>query len=150
MRNLTITRRKASGNRRGKIDFYIEDPNGEIDLIGTKCRLLGVIFDGESMTFEIGNASYKLYAFSKKLGIGSYNDYIIIPEGEDDLEVSGSVKFDFFMGSPFLFDGNINDEKIINRNKTRKKVMAIMIPTMIIGFAFGALACYYLLTAIFN
>lgn len=137
MRKLTVRRKKASTKKNKQIKIYIEDPNGKMDLLGTKCRLLGELENDGSLTCEIGEGSYKVYAFSTNLGIDIYSDYCTVPEGEEDVEIVGAFKRDFFLGSPFLFDSNMTEEKHDARKKLRRKTMAITIPIFLFSFAVG-------------
>jgi len=145
MRNLTIRRKKSFIGCLAKVKIYIEDENGDTVINGAKCRLLGKIKNNEVATYEIGNGSYKLFSIYDKVSKGYCNDCYIIPAGEEDIEVSGVVKFSPFMGNPFLFDGNMNEETFNNREQNKKKAMMIMIPLMVTAVVGGFLIGYYLL-----
>ena len=145
MRNLTVRRRKTFVGCLGKVKIYIEDAAGETEINGTKCRLLGKLKNNESATYEIGNESCKLFAIYDKMSKSFCNDIYVIPEGEEDLEISGKAKFNPFMGNPFLFDGNMNEEAFNNRQKNKKKATIIMVPVMIVAVIAGFLIGYYLL-----
>lgn len=145
MRNLTVIRRKSFVGCLAKVKIYIEDANGDQIINDTKCRLLGKLKNNESATYEIGNHSCKLFAIYDKASKGFCNDIYIIPEGETDIEVSGIAKLNPFMGNPFLFDGNTNEDAVANRRANTKKAALIMIPVMVIAVAVGFLIGFYLL-----
>lgn len=144
MRNLTIIRRKTFVASLGKVKIYIEDANGDTNINDTKCRLLGKLKNDSRETFEIGNESCKIFAIYDKASKGYCNDVYVIPEGEDDYYISGIAHFNPFMGNPFYFDGNTNEEALAMRKKTKKKAMLIMIPVMIIAVIAGFLIGWYL------
>lgn len=144
MRKLTIKRRKAFAGCLVKVKIYIEDPAGDTDINGTKCRLLGMLKNNEAATYEIGNESLKLFAIYDKMSKTFCNDIFIIPKGEEDLEISGVTKFSPVMGNPFLFDGNDNAEATENRQKNKKKATVIMVPLMIIFAIAGFFIGFYI------
>ena len=145
MRKLTVKRRKTFVGCLGKVKIYIEDVNGDTELNGVKCRLLGKLKNNEAATYEIGNESCRLFAIYDKLSKGFCNDIYQIPEGEEDLEITGKAKFNPFMGNPFLFDGNENAEAMQNRQQNKKKATVIMVPVMIIAIIAGFLIGFFLL-----
>ena len=106
MRNLTVKRRKAFAGCLGKVKIYIEDANGDTNINGIPCRLLGKLKNKECATYEIGNESLKLFAIYDKMSKGYCNDCYTIPAGEEDIEVSGDAKLNPFMCNPFLLEGN--------------------------------------------
>ncbi len=145
MRNLTVIRRKAFAGCLVKVKIYIEDPNGDTEINGTKCRLLGKLKNNERATYEIGNENLKLFAIYDKFSKGYCNDFYQIPEGETDYYVSGICKFSPFIGNPFLFDGVNEEEALTNRSKNSKKALAIMLPILIIAGVVGFLVGWFLL-----
>lgn len=145
MRNLTIIRRKSFVACLGSVKIYIEDANGDTNINGTKCKLLGKLKNNSRETFEIGNESCKLFAIYDKVSKGICNDFYVIPEGEEDHYVSGIAHFNPFMGNPFLFDGNTNSEAFDNRQKNGKKAALIMIPVMVVAVIAGFLIGFFLL-----
>lgn len=106
MRKLTVKRRKAFAGCLAKVKLYIEDANGDTEINCTRCRLLCKLKNNESATYEIGNESRKLFSIYDKITEKRCSDTYVIPEGEEDIEVSGVVKLDTSMGNPFIFDGN--------------------------------------------
>ena len=145
MRKLTIRRRKTFVGCLGKVKIYIEDAAGDTEISGTKCRLLGALKNNDVATYEIGNESCKIYAIYDKMSKSFCNDIYLIPEGETDLEISGKATFNPFMGNPFMFDGNMNEEAIKNRQQNKKKATIIMVPLTIIACVAGFLIGFYLL-----
>ncbi len=145
MRSLTVRRRKSFIGCLAKVKIYIEDENGDTVINGVKCRLLGKLKNKEVATYEIGNGSYKLFSIYDKLSKGYCNDCYIIPEGEENIEVSGVSIFSPFMGNPFIFDGNMNQASFNHREQNKKRAMMIMIPVMVVAIVGGFLIGYYLL-----
>ena len=144
MRNLTVIRRKTFVACLGSVKIYIEDANGNTNINGTKCRLLGKLKNNSRETFEIGNESCKVFAIYDKASKGICNDVYIIPEGEDDLYISGIAHFNPFIGNPFYFDGTPCEEAIAMRKQTKKKAVLIMVPVMIIAVIAGFMIGWYL------
>ncbi len=121
MRNLTVKRRKAFACCLGKVKIYIEDANGDTNINGIPCRLLGKLKNKECATYEIGNESLKLFAIYDKMSKGYCNDCYTIPAGEEDIEVSGAAKLNPFMGNPFYSTEIQARKRLTTGSKTRKK-----------------------------
>ena len=94
MRNLTIKRTKSFVACLAKIRIYIEDPTAnEISINNTPCRKLGELKNGEEKTFQIPNEAVKVFVIADKLSRNICNEYYQIPEGEDDISLSGKNKY---------------------------------------------------------
>lgn len=121
MRKLTVKRQKSVIGCAIKINLYIQDDlSNEVMADGMTFRKLGTVKnDGES-TFEIECGKLILFSavddtLSKmiKSGYGSpvdvsrvVMDKIEIPEGSEDIVISGKNQFNPLRGNPFIFDRN--------------------------------------------
>lgn len=140
MRKLTIHRKKTSLGCAGKIHFYIEDnQNPEITINDVQCRYIGSLFNNDTDTFEIPNTKTKVYAISSSFSKNFSNDLYVIPEGDEDVYLSGKISFDLKTNCPFKFDNNNSFEAMENREKTRSSGRIITIIAIIIGVIIGLL-----------
>lgn len=139
MRKLTICRRKTFVGCAGTLKVYVADDSGVNDLTieGLPCRFLGKLKNGKTETFEIGNGAARVYCVFDKLSAGYCNDVYVIPEGEEDVSLSGKCKFNPVGGNPFLFDGNDHPDAMKNRNKNSKKSLWIFLAFIVVGFVLG-------------
>lgn len=138
MRNLTIKRTKSFVAGLAKIQIYIEDPTAnEISINNTPCRKLGDLKNGEEKTFSIGNESAKVFVIADKLSRNISNEYYQLPEGEEDVTLSGKNKYNPATGNAFRFDNNENEAVTANRKKGIKRGIVVLIVAAIIGFVIG-------------
>lgn len=104
MRMLTIKRNKSFAGFLGKVQVYIADENGELEIGGQLCRKLGDLKNGEEKTFSIDNAATTVYV----IGDPSTKDFCVdrkaIPEGAAELRLTGKLILDPQRGNPFVFD----------------------------------------------
>ena len=138
MRNLTIKRTKTFVACLAKANVYIEDENN-YDLIinNTPCRKLGTLKNGEEKTFEISEASARVYVIADKLSKGICNEFIEIPYGEEDVTITGKNRFNILAGNPFRFDGEVSAEVLANRKRSNRKGAVVLAIAAIIGFIIG-------------
>lgn len=145
MRNLTIKRTKSFVACLAKIRIYIEDPTAnEISINNTPCRKLGELKNGEEKTFQIPNEAVKVFVIADKLSRNICNEYYQIPEGEDDISLSGKNKYNPATGNAFRFDNNESEDTVKNRKKGIKRGILVLIAAVIIGFAIGFTKVYVL------
>lgn len=121
MRNLIIKRTKSSVGCLMKMKVYIEDPAGELTINDTPCRKLGDLKNGEERTFPIGSEAVKVFVISDKLSKDYCNEYYQLPEGQEDISLSGKNKFNPASGNAFRFDNNESEGIATNRKKGTKK-----------------------------
>ena len=139
MRQLSVTREKSVVASLGKMKFYIEDPvNGDTDINGVRTRMLLELKSGETGTAEIGDGALKLFAIaglsSKDWCLDVYN----IPEGTEDIAVSGKNHYNPTAGNPFRFNGNESDPAVREiRKKNSKRGILILVIAILIGLAVG-------------
>lgn len=138
MRTLTIKREKSFVGCLMKMKVYVEDAaTPELQINGVPCRKLGDIKNGEEKSFEIGNNAMKVFVIADKLSKGYCNEFVNIPEGEEDVSLSGRPRFNLFNGNAFRFDGVTDEEVLKNREEGTKKGAPIIIFSVIIGFVIG-------------
>ena len=112
MRKLTVNRNKAFASMFDKTWFYIEDEeHGNKSIECVRCRLFCELKNGKSFTGEIGDGQLRLFAVSGDFnGIDSGHGYawdvVTLPEGTDDLFVSGKRYLNPAMANCFIFDEN--------------------------------------------
>lgn len=138
MRRLWITRRKATAACAMKMKVYIEDPeNGDMEIDGTLCRKLGELKNDQQKHFNIGTEAARVYVVADKLSRNLYNEFVDIPEGEDDIFLSGRNYLSPGSGNPFRFDG-VEDEAVLeNRKSVKKRGRVITIAAILVGIAAG-------------
>lgn len=138
MRNLTICRQKSFVASAAKMKVYIEDPNfGDVEINGVPCTLIGVLRNGQETTFSIGTEAARVYVIADKLSRGYCSDYYPLPEGEEDIYLTGKNHFNPFAGNPFQFDGVTDELVLANRKKGRKKGTVVLVAALIVGLALG-------------
>ncbi len=105
MRKLTIQRRKTFVASAMKMKVYLEDKeNGDLDINGCMCRKVGEVKNNSEVVIEIENNEVKVFVIADKMTKDFCNDMLVIPEGEEDIVVSGKNKFSPSRGNPFIFD----------------------------------------------
>ena len=139
MRNLTINRKKSFVGCAEKMKIYIEDPSSN-DLVinNVSCRKLGTLKNNEEKTFVIEDSQAKVFVIADKLSKGYCNEFYQLPEGQEDVYLTGKNKFNLATGNAFRFDNNNNAEVLRNhKNASRKGILVIIIAAIaggIIGF----------------
>lgn len=143
MRNLTIFRQKSFVASAAKMKVYIEDPDfGNVEINGVPCTLLGVLRNGQETTFSIGTEAARVYVIADKVSRGYCSDYYPLPEGYEDVYLTGKNHFNPFAGNPFQFDGVTDELVLANRKKGRKKGTVVLIAALIVGLALGFFGAY--------
>ncbi len=140
MRNLTIKRNKSFVGCANKLKVYVEDSiSPEIEISGVPCRKLGTLKNGQEETFQIDYAERKVFVIADKISKNYCNDYYVVPEGYDDVYVTGQNRLDPAKGNAFLFDVISNESVIDARKKSQKRGIIIIIIAAIIGICIGLL-----------
>lgn len=144
MRNFTIKRNKSFVGCANKLKVYIEDSiSPEIEISGVPCRKLGILKNGKEETFQIDYAERKVFVIADKISKNYCNDYYVVPEGYDDVYVTGQNRLDPAKGNAFLFDVISNESVIDARKKSQKRGIIIIIILAIIGILLGTLASIF-------
>lgn len=143
MRRLWISREKASAARFTKMQVYIEDREEGDTLIGdVPCRKLGAVKNGQQKHFNIETEAAKVFVLADKSIGKNHIEFARIPEGEDDVFLSGKNVSLPFGGKPFRFDGMTDEEVLHNRKKAKRKgiliLTAVILAVLLVGAAVGA------------
>lgn len=135
MRNLTIHRIKTFVGCMAKMRVYIEDPEaGDLDINGVLCRKIGELKNGEEKTFAITQHAVKVYVIAGTSSRNFCNDYCTVPEGTEDVHLTGKNRYNPANGNAFRFDG-IHDEDVNqNRKKGFKKGLVVLIASALVSF----------------
>lgn len=138
MRNLTITRRKSFVGCIMKDQVYIRDEQArEITIDGVPCRKICDIKNGESKTFQIDEGEQQIFLIVDKASKDHCYASITIPEGQEDIALSGIHKF-YFGSNPFHFDGvQLSKEQLAKQKKNNRKGAMIVICAAIAGLIIG-------------
>lgn len=138
MRRLWITRHKAMAASAVKMKVYIEDPeNGDTEINDCLCRKLGELKNDQQKHFNIGSDAAKVFVVAGKLSRNLYNEYVEIPEGEEDVFLSGRNYLNPGAGNPFRFDGVEEEDVLENRRKVNGRGRIILIVAIILGILAG-------------
>ncbi|MBR3895137.1 MAG: hypothetical protein IKJ35_08340 [Clostridia bacterium] len=138
MRNLTLKRTKTFVACLGKMKVYIEDSlSSDIEINGIHCRKLGELKNGEEKTFQIDEGAAKVFVIADKLSKNYCNEYYQIPEGTEDVVLSGKNRYNPANGNAFCFDNNDSEEIIANRKKNTKKGLIVLIIAAVFGVVLG-------------
>ena len=138
MRNLTIKREKSFVGCLTKMKVYVEDPtSNEIHINNTPCRKLGNLKSGEEKTFQIDEQKSKIFVIADNLSKSYCNEYYQLPDGQEDIFLSGKNRFNPANGNAFRFDNNENEENIASRKRGTKKGLLILIAAAIVGAIIG-------------
>lgn len=141
MRNLTIHRMKTFVGCMAKMKVYIEDPEaGELDINGVLCRKIGELKNGEEKTFVITQRAVKVYVIAGTSSRNFCNDYCTVPEGTEDVHLTGKNRYNPANGNAFRFDGIHDDEVKQNRKKGFRKGLVILIASCLVGLVVGVVA----------
>lgn len=137
MRKLTIKRKKSFVASLAKLKVYIEDPAGELDITGIKCRLLGTLANGEEKSFYIEENAAKIFVIADKMSRDYCYDCRNLPEGNEDIYLTGKNAFNPATGNAFRFEGG-TDEEVAKRHKESKKGgLIVLITAIVIGLTAG-------------
>ena len=138
MRKLTITRMKSFIGCLAKLKVYIEDPSAsELVICGVPCRKLGDLKNGEEKTFEVEERAAKVFVIAGSFSKDYCNDLYELPEGSEDISLTGKAKFSLVSGNAFRFDNNNSEAAIANRKNGTNKGVVVLIISIAIGFAIG-------------
>ena len=146
MRKLTIKREKSFVGCAMKMQVYIEDAtsdeltmtveNGE-EALQVGCRKIGELKNGEEKTFEIGEDTARVFVIADKLSKDYCNDCYRLPEGNEDIILSGKNKLNPAAGNAFRFNGNDGKTATESRKKGTKRGLLVLIASVVLGFLLG-------------
>ena len=148
MRNLTIKRAKSFVASLVKMKIYIEDHTaGELTINNVPCRKLRDLKNGEEKTFVIGEEAAKVFVIGDKLSRNYSNEFYSLPQGQEDIVLSGRNKYNLANGNAFQFDNNNSEEVLANRKKGKRTGLIVLIIAAIVGFGIGFLSTSGILSA---
>lgn len=141
MRRLWIHRRKSPAARMTKMKVYAEDPEGDALINGFLCRQLGELKNGQMRSFSIGSQALRVFVVADSFSRNLYNEFALIPEGEEDVVLSGRNVRKSGSENPFRFDGPADEgmsqiQQQGNGGKTILMVLAI-IAAIVVSVAAG-------------
>lgn len=140
MRNLTVKRIKSIVACMGRMQVYIEDPvTGDLVINGILCRKLGDLKNGEEKTFSIGDGTAKLFVIADQLSRNFSNDFFQLPQGREDLFLTGKNRLNPAAGNPFIFNNNRNSKALENRRKATRRGWILLAAGALAGFLAGYL-----------
>lgn len=134
MRKLTIKRKKSFVASLAKLKVYIEDPAGELDITGIKCRLLGTLANGEEKSFCIEENAAKIFVIADKMSRDYCYDCRNLPEGNEDIYLTGKNAFNPATGNAFRFEGGTEEEVVKRHKESRTVGIIVLITAIVIGF----------------
>ncbi len=138
MRNLTIHRQKAFAGCAAAMKVYIEDEAlGDTLIDGVKCRLLGKLKNGKSLTAPIDEASRRVYVIAGKASKSFCYDYRTVFAGTEDVVLQGKNEFNPLVGNPFRFEGTPSAEVLASHKKGAKRGIWVLIISVILGLVIG-------------
>ncbi len=134
MRTLTITRKKSGIASLVSMQVFIEDEvNGDMLVNKIPCRKLGSLSNGEQGTFEIDENSRRVFVASNITSKNMYNEEYRIPEGTEDIVLSGKNHYSPGVGNPFYFDNNPDPEVVKKRKKGSRMGVLIFVGAVLLG-----------------
>lgn len=138
MRNLTIKRTKCFVACLAKMKVYIEDnANGEILINNVPCRKIGELKNGEEKTFEVEESAAKVFVIADKLSKEFCNEFYQLPEGSEDICLTGKNKYNLASANAFRFDNNESGEALYNRKYGKRKGLVVVIASLLVGIIIG-------------
>lgn len=138
MRRLWIKRRKATAASMAAMKVYIEDPeNGDTTINGVLCRKLGLLKNGRKVHFNIEEEARKVFVIADKASRNLYNEFVQLPEGRDDIFLSGRNYLQPFCGNPFRFDDVEDEAVLVNRKRVARAGNVVLIAAIVLGIIGG-------------
>jgi len=141
MRRLWIKRRKAMAAAMAAMKVYIEDPEqGDTTISGTLCRKLGVLKNGRKVHFTIDEEARKVFVIAGKRSRKLCSEYVQLPEGRDDVFLSGRNVLDPFGGNPFVFDEAEGDAVVVRQKRKNHAGAILLTIAILLGIGGGIFA----------
>ena len=137
MRQLTITRKKRFVACLGTMKIYIQADEGDTKINGITCRKLGTLKNGETASFTVGEDAARLFVIADNLSKDFCNEYYDLPEGSEDIALTGKNEYNPATGNAFRFDGNDTGDVVSHRRKGKRLGIVILSISIIVGFVIG-------------
>jgi hypothetical protein len=120
------------------VKVYIEDPiMGDTTIGGARCRRLGDLKNGETKTFSIDENQTRIFVIADAMSKNYCNEFCTVPEGSNDVFLTGQNRYNPTNGNAFQFDGQADEAVLANRRKNTKRGLIILIAAVIAGFVLG-------------
>ena len=147
MRKLTIKREKSFVACMGRMKIFIEDRvAGDTTINGIPCKKIGNLGNGEEKTFEIDDQAAKIFVIADSLSKGYCSELYELPEGQEDIVLTGKNRFNPITGNAFRFDNNESEAAKENRKRGTGRGVGVFIASIVIGVAVGvSLALMFIL-----
>lgn len=140
IRKLTIKRTKSFVACAVKLKVYIEDPFAAETTIGNvPCRKLGTLKNGEEKSFDIEDKAARIFVIADSLSKEYCNEFYDLPEGQEDIFLSGKNEFNPASGNAFRFDNNPSEAALANRKQGTRRGFVVYVAAIIVGFIAGYL-----------
>ena len=143
MRILTVKREKSLLDKDIKLSVYIEDGEGEAEILGAKYRLLCQLENGEEKSLSIDCEQRDLLVIKDISTAEACKECYTLPSGEESISLVGRMTLNLTTGNVFRF--NTEAEAARKRRNILKGFLAF-IGALIIGFSLG----YLIVTVIFS
>lgn len=145
MRNVTIKRNKSFVGCLAKMKIYIEDPTtNELTINNVPCRKVGELKNGGEITFAVSEQATKFFVIADNFSKNYCNEYYPLPDGQEDVFLSGQNRYNPSAGNAFRFDGNESEEVVASRKRATRRGLLITIIAVLVGAAIGFLSNYNL------
>jgi len=138
MRKLTIKREKTFVACLSPIQLYIEDHSTwDMTINNYPCRKLGTVKNGQEVSFEIGEESARVFAIAGATSKSFCTECYVLPQGQEDLYLSGKNKFNLANGNAFRFHNNDSEEALQYRKASSRKGAVVLVVALVVGLALG-------------
>ncbi len=152
MRNVTVRREKSFAGCLTKVRVCVEDHEagrvGRLVINGTPCRKLGTLKNGEEKTFSVGERAARLFVIADSLSKGFCSEFYELPEGAEDVRLSGRCRFNPADGNAFRFDGEVSRAAQENRKNSVRRGVAVLVAACVIGAATGVVGMSRLIRSV--
>lgn len=147
MRTVTIARKKSFVGCLGVMKVYIEDAASndltvpvyvdEENEENINFRKVGELKNGREISFEAENGAARVLVIADRVSKDWCNDCYKLPEGDEDILLTGRNVFNPTAGNPFRFDGNDTPEAVVGRKKSGVRGIIVFILALLVGFGGG-------------
>ena len=124
----------------GRMKVYLEDRvTGDTTINGIPCKKIGDLGNGEERTFEIDEQAAKVIVIADSLSKNYCSELYELPEGNEDIVLTGKNRFNPITGNAFRFDNNESEAAKENRKRGIGRGVGVFIASIVVGIAVGVL-----------